>query len=172
MSVFNIKEVVRFTPSDLKKMGEELAMTHKTQAQKGIDAKGDQFSVYTPVYRNRKAAGKAAKSQISRKTYPPDLTLTGAMWKEWGLINTIVGDELFINYGIKDAKQAEKLKSLQLGRFGKKGRKVVIRKDKKRVVAANQKVGPEVEERIALLFTKNINKNLARLTNRPTTINL
>ena len=39
-------------------------------------------------------------------------------------------------------------------------------------LAKNQKVGPEVEDRIALLFARNIEKNLKRLTNRPTIIRM
>ena len=40
MSVFNIKEIIKFRPADIKKMGEELTKTHKFQAQDGIDADG------------------------------------------------------------------------------------------------------------------------------------
>ena len=64
--------------------------------------------------------------------------------------------------------------ALQKGRFGKpsKKSKVTIRKNKARVVAKRQKVGPEVENRIALLFARNVEKNIKRLTNRPTIIRM
>ena len=174
MSVLKIKEVMKFTPSSLKRMGEELAETHKQQAQNGIDAKGNPFSVYTRLYKRRKAAGKAAIGQISKQTNPVNLKLTGAMWKSWKYIRSNVSQELSIDYGIEDTDQAKKLTALQKGRFGKpsKKSKVTIRKDKARVVAKNQKVGPEVEDRIALLFARNIENNLKKLTNRPTLIRM
>ena len=60
------------------------------------------------------------------------------------------------------------------GAFGKPSKKsrITNRKDKARVVAKKQQVGPEVEDRIALLFARNIEKNLKRLTNRPTIIRM
>ena len=175
MSVFNIKEIIKFRPSDIKKMGEELTKTHKFQAQDGIDADGKRFPSYTPRYARRKAAGKAAKNQISKQTNPVNLTLTGAMWKEFKYQRyAVVDSEIHIDYGIKDAEQAKKMVALQKGRFGKPSKKsrITNRKDKARVVAKNQKVGPEVEDRIALLFARNIEKNLKRLTNRPTIIRM
>jgi hypothetical protein len=174
MSVFKIKEVIRFTGNDLKAMGEDLAFTHISQAKDGIDATGKPFAVYTPAYAKRKAQRKAGKNQVSTNINPPDLTLTGTMWREFKYLSSSVSDELHINYGINDPEQAQKMISLQKGRFGKPGRKsrVTMRKDKARVVARHQKVGPEVEERIALLFARNITKNLNRLTNRPTIIRM
>jgi hypothetical protein len=100
--------------------------------------------------------------------------MTGAMWRSWKYIRSNVSQELSIDYGIEDTDQAKKLTALQKGRFGKpsKKSKVTIRKDKARVVAKNQKVGPEVEDRIALLFARNIENNLKKLTNRPTIIRM
>ena len=174
MSVFKIKEMMRFTPSDLKKFGEDITQTHIKQIKKGIDADGEGFEGYTEPYRTRKSAGTAAKNQASKQVQPPDLTLTGAMLKEFKFINSSVSEELSIDYGIKNAQQAKKMNALRLGRFGKPSKRgrVTIRKDKARVVAKNQKLGPEVEERIAFNFAKNIEKNLRRLTNRPTIIQM
>ena len=39
-------------------------------------------------------------------------------------------------------------------------------------VDTGKKVGPEVENRIALLFARNVEKNIKRLTNRPTIIRM
>ena len=174
MSVFKIKEMMRFTPSDLKKFGEDITQTHIKQIKKGIDADGKEFEGYTEPYRTRKRDGIAAKNQASKQVQPPDLTLTGAMLKEFKFINSSVSEELSIDYGIKNAQQAKKMNALRLGRFGKPSKRgrVTIRKDKARVVAKNQKLGPEVEERIAFNFAKNIEKNLRRLTNRPTIIQM
>ena len=97
------------------------------------------------------------------------------MWKEFKYQRyAVVDSEIHIDYGIKDAEQAKKMVALQKGRFGKPSKKsrITNRKDKARVVAKNQKVGPEVEDRIALLFARNIEKNLQRLTNRPTIIRM
>lgn len=174
MSVFKIKEMMRFTPSDLKKFGEDITQTHVKQIKKGIDADGEEFAGYTDSYRIRKRAGTAANNQASKQVQPPDLTLTGAMLKEFKLINSKVSEELSIDYGIKNAQQAKKMNALRLGRFGKPSKRgrVTIRKDKARVVAKNQKLGTEVEERIAFNFAKNIEKNLRKLTNRPTIIRM
>tara|TARA_R100001015_G_C4632940_1_gene197202 strand:- start:3154 stop:3678 length:525 start_codon:yes stop_codon:yes gene_type:complete len=174
MSVFKIKEMMEFTPSNLKKFGKDIALTHISQSKDGIDADGEQFKAYEPSYAARKGARKAAKNQFSTTTNPPDLTLTNSMFKEFKLIKTSVGDELSIDYGITNPQQAKKMNALRLGRFGKPSKrgKVTIRKDKSRVIAKNQKLGPEVEDAIAFNFAKNIEKNLRRLTNRPTIIRM
>ena len=106
MSVFKIKEIMKFTPASLNKMGKELASTHKAQAQDGIDADGKQFARYTTRYARRKAAGVASKNQISKQTNPVNLMLTGAMWKAWKYIKSNVSQELSIDYGIEDVEQA------------------------------------------------------------------
>ena len=66
------------------------------------------------------------------------------------------------------------MEALSQGRFGRPGKKSKITKrpDKKRVVAANQKVGPDVEAGIGMMFVETIAKNLKRLTNRPTIIRM
>ena len=174
MSVLKIKELLEFTPSALKFYGKQISDAHKFQAQDGMDANGMPFSMYTPRYKKLKAAGKAAPNQSSTQTNPVNLELTGAMWKQWKLIGTKVGEELEITYGITDPDQGKKMHAHAKGRFGKpsKRSRITIRKDKKRVVAANQKVGPETEDAIVEAFVLNIAKNLRRLTNRPTIIRM
>lgn len=175
MSVFRIEELIDFSPDDIDHLGKDLATTHRIQAQFGTDAEGNTFPSYTPEYARRKAAGKVLKRPHSKQVTPPNLTLTGDMFKEFKYIKGAkVSSELFIDYGIEDPTQAKKMKALNLGRFGRPSKrgKVTIRKDKARVVAKNQKVGPEVEERIAFNFAKNIEKNLRRLTTRPTIIRM
>ena len=174
MSVFKLKEIMKFTSADLKKFGKDLTLTHISQAKDGIDADGKQFPSYTPRYAARKGARKAAKGQFSTKTSPPDLTLTNSMFREFELIKTTVSNELFIDYGITNPEQAKKMTAHAKGRFGRpsKQSKVTMRKDKARVVAKRQKVGPEVEKAIAFNFAENISKNLKRLTNRPTIIRM
>ena len=174
MSVFKLKEIIKFSSADLKKFGKDLTLTHISPAKDGIDADGKQFPAYTPRYAARKSARKAAKGQFSTKISPPDLTLTNSMFKEFKLIKTDVGSELSIDYGITNAEQGKKMNAHAKGRFGKPSNRsrVTIRKDKARVVAAKQKVGPEVEKAIAFNFKENIKKNLKRLTNRPTIIRM
>ena len=174
MSVFKLKEIMKFTSADLKRFGKDLTLTHISQAKDGIDADGKQFPAYTQRYAARKSARKAAKGQFSTKTSPPDLTLTNSMFREFKLIKTAVSNELSIDYGITNPEQAKKMTAHAKGRFGRpsKKSKVTIRKDKARVVAKRQKVGPEVEKAIAFNFAENIAKNLKRLTNRPTIIRM
>jgi len=94
------------------------------------------------------------------------------MLKSFKFIKSNVGGELSIQYGITDDKQAQKMIGNNLGRFGKrrmpdaKGRKrkkVVKRTDSRRVVAANQKVGPDVEKGIVNMFAEVIGKNIRKL---------
>ena len=175
MSVFKIEELIDFSSSDVEKFGDDLATTHRVQAQMGVDANGKQFPAYTADYARRKKTGKAAKVPHNKQVSPPNLTLTGAMFKEFKFLKGAqISSELFIDYGIEDAEQAKKMTALQKGRFGRpsKKSKVTVRPDKARVVAKRQKVGPLVEDRIALLFAKNIEKNLRKLTTRPTIIRM
>ena len=174
MSVLKIKELLQFTSSDLKFHGEKITNAHRQQIRSGIDAEGRKFADYTPQYAKRKAAGKAAPNQISRQIDPPTLQLTGSMLNHWQLIDTKVGNEIKITYGIENQDQAKKIIAHSKGRFGKpsKNSRVTVRKDKARVVAAKQKVGPKTESAILNAFVQNITKNLKRLTNRPTIIRM
>ena len=174
MSVLNLKEVMKFTKSDLQEFGKDLVLTHISQAKKGIDAEGKTFEKYTPRYERLKKARKAAKGQFSTQTNPPNLTLTNAMFRSFKLIKTAVTEELAIDYGITDPVQAKKMIANSKGRFGKptKRSRVTIRKDKARVIAKRQKLGPKVEKAILFNFANNIKKNLKRLTNRPTIIRM
>tara|TARA_R100001594_G_scaffold105884_1_gene140389 strand:- start:316 stop:840 length:525 start_codon:yes stop_codon:yes gene_type:complete len=174
MSVLKIDELLRFTNNQVKTGAKNIANTHRAQAQKGIDASGKQFPRYTAGYAARKAANKVDKKQISTQVNPVDLTLTGAMWKEWEVISTKLGDELEIKYGINDAVQGEKMHALRRGSFGKASSRGPIRRrrDKARPVALYQKLGPETELEIVMMFAKTIKKNLKRLTNRPTIIRM
>lgn len=185
MSVFNLENLLKFTMRDLKVRGEVIKDIHLRQIESGIGADGKQFPSYTRRYKNRKAAGKAHPSQASREISPPDLTLTGKMLSEFkvqdfdiyggvGARPTSGSQELVIRYGIPSGPQAVKMKAHAQGRFGRPGKKSKItkRSDKKRVVAANQKVGPDVEKAIGMMFVEVIAKNLRKLTNRPTIIRM
>ena len=172
MSVLNLKELLKFKASDLKLYSEDIKKTHVQQARRGIDASGKRFPPYTARYARLKSSGKAAPNQSSRRTVVPDLTLTGSMWSQFKVISSTVNLELAINYGISGGKEAIKMEAHAKGRFGRpsKKSKITIKPEKKRAVASPQKVGPDVEREIALMFAKNIKKNLIRLTNRPTVI--
>ena len=177
MSVYKLKDILKFTQTDFKIRSNLLKDLHLRQIESGIDASGKQFPAYTPRYKKLKAAGKAAPGQASKETSPPDLTLTGKMLSEFKVIDyrgAVFGDELVIKYGIESGKEAVKMEALSQGRFGRPGKKSKITKrpDKKRVVAANQKVGPETELSIVNMFAQTIAKNLTRLTNRPTIIRM
>jgi len=167
----DLKKLLKFTQNDARIGGSDLAMTHKKQILKGIDADGQRFNDYTAKYAKEKSGGEYA-GQISSKISPPNLTLTGQMLKSFKFIKSNVGGELSIQYGITDDKQAQKMIGNNLGRFGKrrmpdaKGRKrkkVVKRTDSRRVVAANQKVGPDVEKGIVNMFAEVIGKNIRKL---------
>ena len=183
MSVFNLKDILKFTMTDLKVRSEVIKDTHLRQIESGIDANGKQFPPYTRRYKNKKAAGKAHPSQASREISPPDLTLTGKMLSEFkvqdfdirgGSLHATGNQELVIRYGIPSGPQAVKMKAHSQGIYGRPGKKskVTKRTDKKRIVAANQKVGPDVEASIGMMFVEVIAKNLKRLTNRPTIIRM
>lgn len=176
MSVLKLNQLIKFSSADLKVHAENIKSTHVRQAKRGIDASGKRFPAYTPRYARLKGSRKAAKNQISTKNVVPDLTLTGSMWEAFDVINSgRLGSEIFIDYGIFiSGSAATKMTAHAQGRFGRpsgKG-KVTVRPDKKRIVAAKQKVGPDVEKAILLMFETNIKKNLRKLTNRPTVITM
>ena len=170
-----LEQLLKFTDSDLKKYGREISKVHVKQVKKGISAnKGKIFSPYTNAYRRRKEAKKAAPRQISTQVNPPNLTLTGDMLDSFGYLDSKVGDELELNYGIGGGKEAVKMKAHAMGRFGRpsKKSKITQRPDKKRIVAKNGSVGPMVEDAIGKMFLGVFLQNLRRLTGRPIIINM
>lgn len=172
-----LEQLLKFTDSDLKKYGREIAKVHVKQVQKGIGASkqgGKIFPPYTADYKRRKGNKTAAKNQVSTKTNPPNLTLTGDMLDAFGYLDSKVGSELELNYGIGGGKEAVKMKAHAMGRFGRpsKKSKITQRPDKKRVVAKNGVVGPMVEDAIGKMFLGVFLQNLRRLTGRPIVINM
>ena len=172
VKTLDINRLLKFTSNDARIGGSNIAMAHKKQILKGIDANDKPFNDYTEKYAIAKAAGKAAKNQISRKVDRPNLTLTGQMLKEFKFIKSRVGGELLMQYGIEDQEQAKKMIANNLGRFGtrrtraKSGRrrKTVVKPQKsKRLVAANQKVGKRVEAEIGKTFLNVISRNIKKL---------
>ena len=171
VNFLNLNKLLKFKQNDARIGGSNMAMTHKKQILKGIDAYGHTFNAYTPKYAKEKSGGEYA-GQISSKVSPPNLTLTGQMLKSFKFIKSNVMGEIKIEYGISDSDQATKMIANNLGRFGKrrmadaKGRKrkkVVKRDASKRVVAANQNVGPNVESEIVNMFAEVIGRNIRKL---------
>ena len=168
-----LERLLKFSQSDLNKHGHKIAMEHKKDILAGIDAEGEKFKGYTPQYKQRKAAGTAAKGrQKSMRTNPPNLMLTGAMLSKFKFLNatgdtgSVGGKEMSIEYGIKDQKEATKLWSHSKGRFGKtrKTRRVVRREDKIREVAKTNAIGISAPVAVVNMFASVINKNLSDLS--------
>lgn len=176
MSVLKIDQLIKFSAADIKRHAEDIKSTHVRQAKRGIDANGKRFPGYTPKYARLKGSRRADPNQISTKNVVPDLTLTGSMWDAFDVIMSgQLGAEIFIDYGIFiSGSAATKMTAHAQGRFGRPSGsgKVTVRPDKKRIVAAKQKVGPDVEKEIVRMIATNIEKNLKKLTNRPTVIQM
>ncbi len=167
-----LERILDFKKSDMNKHGKRIAKKHREQFTAGVDRMGKFFKAYSPSYAKKKRAGQVRKDQISKQVYPVNLTLTGKMSKSFGFIKSystkgeaFFNGEIGFDYGITDGKQAQRMMDLADGKFGKK----TIR-SKKRIVAADQRLGPKVEFALAEMFVKQIVNNLNRLTSRTKTV--
>jgi len=142
-----IQKLLKFSSSDLKKFAEKIRNTHVEQTRKGIDAFGKTFKEYSRSYRSKKAKRGFAK-QISTQVSPPDLTLTGRMFKKFQVMATSTAPELQIKYGIKSNKDGHKL----------------AKNNKTRVIAGSNRVGPLVQKEVVKMFEKNTQKNLKEIS--------
>lgn len=125
-----LRNLLKFQDDALKSYAQKIRDKHVEQTQKGIDAFGKRFVDYVPSYRRKKAKKGFAK-QVSTQVSPPNLTLTGRMFKKFQVMSTRTGPELQIKYGIKSNKDGHKL----------------AKNNKKRVIASSNKVGPLVQKR-------------------------
>lgn len=69
-----------FGPGWWKSTGEAVILNTKEQGEKGIGANG-KFKPYSASYAERKAAGKFRR-QSSQQVSPPNLELTGDLWRD------------------------------------------------------------------------------------------
>ena len=161
-----LKNILKFNNKDMDQHGKRIAAKHAGQFTSGIDADGKPFEPYTVQYANKKKAGKAAKNQVSTITSPVNLTLTGQLLKEFEHISsTTEFSEIGFDYGVEDPVLGQRLHDFAKGRYGKK-----INRTRKRVVAANQKVGPRIEIALVDMFVSQIVNNLNRLAKRAKTV--
>ena len=142
-----LRGLLKFSSSDLKKFAEKIRNTHVEQTRKGIDAFGKVFKPYSRSYSTKKANRGFAK-QVSNKVSPPDLTLTGRMFKKFQVMATSTAPELQIKYGIKSNKDGHKL----------------AKNNKTRVIAGSNRVGPLVQKEVVKMFEKNTQKNLKEIS--------
>jgi len=142
-----LRGLLKFSSDDLKKFADKIRDTHVLQTRKGIDAFGKTFKEYSRSYRSKKAKRGFAK-QISTQVSPPDLTLTGKMFKKFQVMTTRTEPELQIKYGIKSNKDGHKL----------------AKNNKTRVIAGSNRVGPLVQKEVVKMFEKNTQKNLKAIS--------
>jgi len=163
-----LKALLKFKKTDMDQGGKDIAKKHRAQIVSGKDHKNKSFKEYRPLYAQKKASGNAAKNQISTQTNPVNLVLTGDMINAFDFISsTVDGTEVGFDYGIEDTKQAQKMQWMADGVFGKK-----TIKSRRRIVASDDNLGSTVESALATLFVNQINKNLKKLTGRPTIIRM
>lgn len=142
-----LRGLLKFNETDLQNFAKKIRDKHVEQSRKGIDAFGKKFVDYSPSYRIKKAKRGFAK-QVSTQVSPPNLTLTGSMFKKFQVMSTKTGPELQIKYGIKSNKDGHKL----------------AKNNKKRVIASSNKVGPLVQKEVVDMFEKNTQKNLKKIS--------
>ena len=58
VNFLNLNKLLKFKQNDARIGGSNIAMTHKKQILKGIDAFGNTFSAYTPKYAKEKSGGE------------------------------------------------------------------------------------------------------------------
>lgn len=150
-----LRGLLKFTTGDLKKFAENIRNTHVDQTKRGIDAFGKVFKPYSRSYRVKKANRGFAK-QLSTKVNPPDLTLTGKMFKNFKVMATQTEPEIQIKYGIKSNKDGHKL----------------AKNNKTRVIAGSNRVGPLVQKEVVKMFEKNTQKNLKNISRQRINITL
>lgn len=142
-----LRGLLKFNETDLKNFAKKIRDKHVEQSKKGIDAFGKTFADYSPSYRRKKAKRGFAK-QVSTQVSPPNLTLTGSMFKKFQVMSTRTEPELQIKYGIKSNKDGHKL----------------AKNNKKRVIASSNRVGPLVQKEVVDMFEKNTQKNLKKIS--------
>ena len=142
-----LRNLLKFKSNDLKEFAEKIRDTHVEQTKKGIDAFGKTFKAYSRSYRSKKSK-RGFANQVSTQVSPPDLTLTGKMFKKFQVMVTKAAPELQIKYGIKKNKDGHKL----------------VKNNKTRVIAGSNRVGPLVQKEVVKMFEKNTQKNLKEIS--------
>ena len=144
-----LRNLLKFQDDALKSYAQKIRDKHVEQTQKGIDAFGKRFVDYVPSYRIKKSRRGFAK-QVSIQVTPPNLTLTGRMFKKFQVMSTRTGPELQIKYGIKSNKDGHKL----------------AKNNKKRVIASSNRIGPLVQKEVVEMFAKNTQQNLKKISSQ------
>lgn len=157
MKIPDFKKLVKFDREFFDKLGKKTVIWHKMNVQlDGINARtGKPFVPYTTDYKRKKSQGKAVKqgeSQRSRKTSPPNLTLTGAMMDAFRFMKS--SNKGFI-YGINDSIQATKMVGNQTGHYGNN-----TNLRKKRIVSDKENpLPPKVKTKVTTAIAGKIAEN-------------
>ena len=160
-----LNKILDFAEKELDQHSKKIAEQHRAQFASGLNRMGKPFKAYSKEYARKKAAGKAAKNQLSKQTNPVNLVLTGKLFDEFEHIKSHKGAEIGFDYGIDDAKLGQRLHDFAKGRYGKKNIP-----SKKRIVASDQRLGPKVEIALVKMFVEQIVNNLNRLARRAKTV--
>ena len=158
LQMFQFDKILNFNSSQINKYAEDIKETHIDQIRSGIDANGQPFKAYTPQYAKRKALGKTGKkNQISFGITPPNLTLSGDMLLEkFQVASSKILSNIQIKYGIRKSKNGTKLSV----------------NNELRLVADNQKLGPMVEEEVAVGLAKMVAANISKIHGRAVVLHI
>ena len=156
--MFKFDKILDFSSAQIKKYADDIKEKHIDQIRMGIDVNGQRFVDYTPAYAKRKALGKTGKKgQISFGITPPNLTLTGDMlFDKFKVHAAKVRSNIEIKYGIRKSKN---------------GTKLDVNNEKRRV-ADNQKLGPLVEEQIAVGIAEMVARNISKQHGAPVVLHI
>ena len=157
LKMFKFDKILDFSQNDIKKYADVINATHKVQIRQGMDIDGNPFKRYTQDYARRKAAGKTGKrDQINFSTDPVNFTLTGQMFDKFRVQSAKMRNDIQIKYGIRKSKAGTKLDV----------------NDARRRVAEDQKLGPLVEEKIAVGIAEMVARNISKQHGVPVVLHI
>mgnify|MGYP005812970413 FL=1 len=149
--MINFQKAFTISKSFFQAVGRIVLKRHRANIfDKGQNAAGKSFAAYTPAYRKRKMAGKAALNQIS-KSGKPNLTLTGDLRKSFTHLK--VSKDGF-EYGISDSTMADRM------RFQGPEKKKKIKQ--RNVSTKTNPTTPDLQELIMKQMQSQLIKNLTK----------